>query len=31
VNESGKGLYEKVKNRIKASQEEGTLEKQLGL
>ncbi len=30
MNESGKGLYEKVKNRIKASQEEGTLEKQFG-
>jgi len=30
VNESGKELFEKVKNRIKSSQEEGTLEKQFG-
>lgn len=30
MNESGKGLYEKVKNKIEASQEEGTLEKQFG-
>ena len=30
MNESGKGLYEKVKNSIKASQEDGTLEKQFG-
>jgi len=30
VNESGKGLYEKVKKKIEASQEEGTLEKQFG-
>jgi len=30
VNESGKGLYEKVKKKIEVSQEEGTLEKQFG-
>ncbi len=30
MNESGKGLYEKVKKKIEASQEEGTLEKQFG-
>ena len=30
MNESGKELFEKVKNRIKSSQEEGTLEKQFG-
>jgi len=30
VNESGKGLYEKVKKKIENSQEEGTLEKQFG-
>ncbi len=30
MNESGKGLYEKVKKKIEVSQEEGTLEKQFG-
>jgi len=30
VNENGKGLYEKVKNKIKTSQKEGSLEKQFG-
>jgi len=30
VNESGKGLYEKIKKKIETSQEEGTLENQFG-